>query len=317
MTSMMRARWAAVGAAVAVSLGAAGLSVTDALTMSGEKPILVPIEPCRLADSRPDSESFVGPLVGPLGSNGERTYLGWGDVDGACNLPTGTAGLSLNVTITNATQATNVRLYPADAPLPLASNLNPRPGAPVFNAVNVDLDPTGEFKVYNANGSVDVIIDVVGYLDDHNHDDRYYTKDQANALAAASFAVQSGPDTVAVEANPGMDPPDLVNSLTVAVPGPGQLLVNVTGNYSAVLSNGLNPGVFCQLTNDGSFGQPAPNSRYEAHNPPGSTGRSEADIAMSRVFEVSGPGSVELEVLCYRTSGRVLASTQIVAHYIP
>ena len=36
-----------------------------------------------------------------------------------------------------------------------------------------DLSATGFVSVYNANGSVDVLADVVGYYVDHNHDDRY------------------------------------------------------------------------------------------------------------------------------------------------
>jgi hypothetical protein len=63
----------------------------------------------------------------------------------------------------------------------LASTLNPTPDSTAFNAATVLLGDKGAFSIYNHSGSVDVIVDVVGYLQDHNHDDRYFTKAQANA----------------------------------------------------------------------------------------------------------------------------------------
>ncbi|MBI5088415.1 MAG: hypothetical protein HZB15_06010, partial [Actinobacteria bacterium] len=44
------------------------------------------------------------------------------------------------------------------------------------------LSAGGQFSVFNLAGTVDVIIDVNGYYVDHDHDDRYYTKQQSDAL---------------------------------------------------------------------------------------------------------------------------------------
>ena len=50
--------------------------------------------------------------------------------------------------------------------------MNPTPGQPPTpNAVNVDLDGAGDFSVFNNTGTVNVLIDVVGYYDDHTHAD--------------------------------------------------------------------------------------------------------------------------------------------------
>ena len=177
-TLTSRSRWAAVGAAVAVTLGAGGIGITHATTSSGEKPVYVPIEPCRLADNRPAG----------IAADTAVTFDGWGTV-GDCTLPAGTAGLALNVTAVGATQQTNLRFYPADAATPATANLNPTPGAPPTpNAVNVSLDATGKFKVYNKFGTVAVIIDVMGYYDDHNHDDRYYTEAEVDSAIASAVA---------------------------------------------------------------------------------------------------------------------------------
>ena len=74
----LRSKWAAVGAAVAVTLGAGGIGITHATTSSGEMPIYLPIEPCRLADTRPDFQ--VGDRGTPLGAAETYTLSGEGAV---------------------------------------------------------------------------------------------------------------------------------------------------------------------------------------------------------------------------------------------
>jgi hypothetical protein len=58
-----------------------------------------------------------------------------------------------------------VTFYPADAnPRPTASNLNVVAGAPPTpNQVTVGLSATGAISIYNNGGTVDLIVDVVGY----------------------------------------------------------------------------------------------------------------------------------------------------------
>lgn len=181
-----RARWAAIGAAVAVSVGAGGLGIANAAVDSGPKPVYQAITPCRLADTRPAPDN-VGDKAGPL-SAGENWVLdGWGD-HGECTgvLPADTTALELNVTAIGATQPTFLTLYPAGAALPTASNLNPAPAQPPTpNAVTAPLAADGTFAVYNGFGFVDVVIDVVGYYVDHNHDDRYYTEAETDAALGA------------------------------------------------------------------------------------------------------------------------------------
>src|SRR5690606_15769059 len=64
-TTMWRSRWAAVGAAVAVTLGAGGISLVDAAKGTGERAVYTAIEPCRLLDTRPNHG--VGGRAAPLG----------------------------------------------------------------------------------------------------------------------------------------------------------------------------------------------------------------------------------------------------------
>ena len=213
--SVLRTRWAAVGAAVAITMGAGGIGVTNALTTSGEKPVYIPIEPCRLADLRP-APNTVGPRTTGLGPSETYTLDGWGAV-GNCTLPANTAGLALNVTAVGATTLTNLRFFPTGTPVPLTANLNPSPGAPPTpNAVNVDLNGAGKFSVFNKFGTVAVVIDVMGYYDDHNHDDRYL---QLGQRATAAF---DGGDLN----EPLGGTPEVVASVTVNHAVAGRVVLN-------------------------------------------------------------------------------------------
>ena len=128
MSANIRTRWAAIGAAVAITLGAGGIGITNAATSSGEKPIFKPIEPCRLVDLRPGTDQVV-PRSAPLGPAEIFTLSGWGAVD-ECNLPSGTTALSLNVTALNATVDSFLTVYPGNGTPPKASSLNPTVGQP-------------------------------------------------------------------------------------------------------------------------------------------------------------------------------------------
>lgn len=180
-TTTHRARWAAIGAAVAVSVGAGGLGLAQAGNDSGEKAIFQPISPCRMADTR-SGEFNVGDKSTPLGA-AEVWTLSAASATGNCPAFAGASALELNVTALDATDPTFITLFPAGEALPTASNLNPVPGQPPTpNSVTVTLNDSGAFTAYNAFGSVNVVIDVVGYYEDHNHDDRYYTEVEVDAL---------------------------------------------------------------------------------------------------------------------------------------
>ncbi|MEL6893823.1 MAG: hypothetical protein AAFP84_19680 [Actinomycetota bacterium] len=172
-----RARWAAIGAAVAVSFGAgaASLPIADAVTSSGERTVYTAITPCRLADFRPEFQ--VGPRDTPLGAGETETIAARG-AQGDCSaaqLPVDAVALQLNVTALDATLPTFLAITPDGSTG--TSSLNPVPGAPPTpNGLTVDLAADGTFKVFNLQGDVNVFFDVTGFYTDHDHDDRYYTK---------------------------------------------------------------------------------------------------------------------------------------------
>lgn len=175
-----RLRWVGVAAAAALVLGATTSS--NAAVTSGVRNVYVPISPCRLADTRPAPDT-VGAKNTPLGAAATMTLNGRG-ASGQCTLPTDGTALVLNVTTLNATASSFLTIWPTGLTRPLASSLNPSPGAPPTpNAVTTPLSASGQFNIYNNSGSVNVIVDVVGYYSDHNFDDRYVRKTTPQPIA--------------------------------------------------------------------------------------------------------------------------------------
>ncbi|MEM9516983.1 MAG: hypothetical protein AAGA42_19200 [Actinomycetota bacterium] len=155
----------ATGVVLAGAVALAGLSAwrVDA-SGGGEDSTYVPVTPCRLFDTRSGSDN-VGSRSTPLGAGvgGAHVQQVTG-VNGDCEVPVGAVGVSLNVTVTNGTAQSNLRLYPDGVEVPLASNLNWVAGqAPTPNKVDVKLSADGRVVVQNFKGTVDVIADVVGY----------------------------------------------------------------------------------------------------------------------------------------------------------
>jgi hypothetical protein len=172
---LLRSRWAAIGAAVAVTLGFGGVRLANATITSGERNVFVPIVPCRLADTRP-TPSTVGERNFPLVKDDEFRIQVRGQ-NGNCTISTGATAVVLNVTAVDPRGNGFLTLWPAENLKPDTSNLNFSNGqAPTPNAVTVKIDSQGAIKVYSSAASVNVIVDVVGYYEDHNHNDAYVAK---------------------------------------------------------------------------------------------------------------------------------------------
>lgn len=175
-----RAWWAALGAAVAVTLGAGGIGVARATISSGDRAAFVAMTPCRLFDTRGGESA--GPRTTPIGPRESFAQQVRG-TNGKCTVPDDALAVAMNVTTVNGTAASYLTVWPEGEEMPLASSLNWAAGAsPTPNKVDVKLGTTGQVRFYNEYGSVDVLADVVGYYAHHDHDDRYYTKAEIDAL---------------------------------------------------------------------------------------------------------------------------------------
>ena len=165
---MWRSRWAAVGAAVAVTLGAGGLVAVDAV--SSEPSSFVSITPTRILDTR----TGVG-LAGPFVSGVSQKLQVTGTVatqppaaaapESALVVPVSATSVLLNVTVVQPISKGFLSIRPGDASgVPATSNINwAAGGANIANAVSVQLPVSGQVDIY-VNGTVGhVLVDVAGY----------------------------------------------------------------------------------------------------------------------------------------------------------
>jgi hypothetical protein len=132
------------------------------------------VTPCRVFDSRMPADAPA------LQSGVERSVLATG---GGCGVPAGAKAVAVNVTVTNATAAGDLKLYPGDGTAPSISVIDfPANRTRANNAV-VQLASNGDGTLkalYSSTGSqtVDLIVDVTGYFTDATPvavDDSYST----------------------------------------------------------------------------------------------------------------------------------------------
>jgi hypothetical protein len=97
---------------------------------------------------------------GPVGPGGTRTLT----VAGAAGVPaTGVRAVALNVTAVDVTAGGYVAVYPHNSSWQVTSDLNTTPGATSTNLVIVQLGPDGAISLANEAGSVDLVVDVMGW----------------------------------------------------------------------------------------------------------------------------------------------------------
>src|SRR5262245_28452743 len=174
-----RTRAIALVASATVGLVAGALSMPVALATisSGERSTFVDVDPRRILDTR----SNLG-LAGKLASSVPRQLQVTGSVPVAPSgtatvVPSGATGVVLNVTAVKPTRAGFVAVRPGNpAGAPSTSNLNVPAGAILPNQVTVGLPANGKIQLWyqgSGGGTTDLLVDVVGYYDNHIHDDRY------------------------------------------------------------------------------------------------------------------------------------------------
>ena len=158
----LRARWAAVGAAIAVIAGTGGIAYSGA-TNAQITPSQTLITPCRIMDTRP-APNTIGPRNTAI-AGGETYTIQVTGSNGNCTIPPGTSGVVMNVTVAGPAANGYLTVFPGGATRPNASNINYSAGqAPVGDSgVTVALGPTGQVSFYASGGPVNVIADVVGY----------------------------------------------------------------------------------------------------------------------------------------------------------
>lgn len=163
----MRSRWAAIGAAVAVSVGAGGLFVASAA--DSDPAVFVAVTPVRVVDTR----VALGLPAALVSTDGELVQI-TGTIDtidgNAQVVPAGATALVANVTAVLPTAGGFLSVRPGDAAGdPSTSSLNFLAGKTTPNSVTVQLSAVGDIAVYyRASGgdtgdTTHFLVDIVGY----------------------------------------------------------------------------------------------------------------------------------------------------------
>lgn len=221
----------------------------------------VSIAPFRAADSRDGT----GVPRRRLGEGGTMTV----QVAGRGGIPNGVSAVMINLTGILPTSPTFLTAYPSGTAVPESSNLNIGPGQVQPNMAICPVGDDGAIVVRNALGSIDALVDVVGYF--HAGDGMRLQPitparilDSRTGLVARSALRTAGPLTLPVLGRGGVPRSGvdsvLVNLTPVAPPGPGYLTAWASGRRRPGTSS-LNwlggdflPNlVVCQVGDDGAI----------------------------------------------------------------
>jgi hypothetical protein len=247
---LWRSRWAAIGAAVAVTFGAGGLVAVNAA--GGVDSTTVLTDPVRVLDSRDPTN--VG-LAGPFASQVSQKLQITGSIPTTTGtktvVPAGATGVLLNVTTVFSTANGFISIRPGDATgLPTTSSLNFNAGQVVPNAVLVALATSGAnagkiditYDAYGASGpTTDILIDVVGYT---NNSTLAALQAEIDAVEAVNAAQQTQINAKANAAEVYARGPVTMTH------GPSEF-TNATGNAATDLAF---RGFGVEVSGDGTFG---------------------------------------------------------------
>lgn len=190
-------------------------------------PFVPMAQPARVADTRYGSRGSTT-CTATLGPGGQCTVTLAGDpAIAAPNLPIPSSALAvvLNLTVTNATQGTYVTAFPASSSLPNSSSINVYPGQTEANLVEVQVGPNASVRFYNSQGSVDLIIDVQGFISATGTGSGLFTATGPTRITDTRPQYQVGPKSTPL--GPGQ-------TMNVQVPGsPAAAVFNMTVTNSA------------------------------------------------------------------------------------
>jgi hypothetical protein len=144
-----------------------GFLVSEAARAASGPYSFFPLTPCRVVDTR----NPVGPQGGPaLAANTIRSFTIIGV--NSCGVPSTAKAVAMNVTTILATDNGDLRIWPYQSPVPLASVINFSTadfalanGAiiPLANIGGIDISVQTDMP-FGSSGTVNLVIDVTGYF---------------------------------------------------------------------------------------------------------------------------------------------------------
>jgi hypothetical protein len=118
-----------------------------------------PVNPKRILDTR----SGIGAARAKVGAGQTIDLQVAGVTTDGGQVPANATAAVLNVTVTNTTGTTDVRVFPSGTARPGSSNLNAGKSQTVPNLVTATLGANGKVSIYNSGGTVDLIADLGGW----------------------------------------------------------------------------------------------------------------------------------------------------------
>ncbi len=118
------------------------------------------VTPYRLLDSRQTGTQTYWSPQGPLNNDQSRDL----QITGRGGVPANAKAAIVNITAVEGSQQSFLTAYPAGTSQPTASNVNFVGGQIIPNLAIVKIGAGGKIALYNNSGSVNVIVDVVGYF---------------------------------------------------------------------------------------------------------------------------------------------------------
>ncbi len=231
-----------------VSVAAQAASVPAAqIKPLAEDAHYTPVGPARLADTRSGFATVDG--SGPRGAVGSDSTVSVA-VAGRGGVPTsGVAAVVVNVTAVQPSLTTFVTVFPTGTQRPVASNLNPIAGQTRANAVIATLGEDGSISIYNRNGAIDLVVDVLGWLAEPQPETASASQSTYRALEPIRLAdTREGMDTIDGAGPKGAMAPDSVTRVQLegraGITDAVGVVVNVTavkpsaGSYLTVYPTG-------------------------------------------------------------------------------
>jgi hypothetical protein len=276
---LWRSRWAAIGAAVAVALGAGGVSIARAASAGSSS--FVPITPCRIIDTR--SGAPIGTRSTPLGVAETATFTIWGQ-NGNCTLPTNATAIAANVTVTSGTAVSFLTIWPADVSRPNTSTNNWAGGqGPTPNKVDVKVSADGKISVYNDAGTANIIVDILGYYEPAPVPT--VVSDGVEFNEVSSVITVALTDTV-------------LTSVVVTAPTAGFVVVNASVSVQAPQLEPFYCGISKSTTQDAGS---------NIVTQPTGAGATSGGVSMTRGFAVPA-GNTTFNLLCHKTNASATVS---------
>ena len=147
-------RWRFFAAVVGVTALAGGGVLMAAASDPATAMAFHPVTTTRVLDTRPATQ--VGTRSTPLGLGDSFDLV----IPG---LPDDATGVNINVTAVDGTEGSFLTIYPTGDARPTASTVNWEGAGAVANNANVIVHPAHSVTIYNLKGTVNVVIDLLGY----------------------------------------------------------------------------------------------------------------------------------------------------------